>query len=234
MLTDYHNHCLAGMDDGAENIEVSERIIGSLKAQGVGRVVVTPHFYGHDESPDSFLRRRAESLDSLRQKCPEMDIIPGCEVRLERGISAFPMLGELKMGSSRHILLEPPYESLRPWIPDEIMNIAFKFRLIPVIAHVERYAGWYSKDDMGQLLSIPDAVFQLNNQAVINRSSRRFAIGLIEAGYPVVFGSDAHNMDSRAPDFGAAQKILNSKLSKAELRSLSELNEKLISDSRAG
>lgn len=49
MLTDYHCHVLPGIDDGSETSEISEKMLDLMKMHGVGRVILTPHFYPHRE-----------------------------------------------------------------------------------------------------------------------------------------------------------------------------------------
>jgi protein-tyrosine phosphatase len=69
-----------------------------------------------------------------------------------------------------------------------------------VIAHIHRYCGIYSKDAMAQLLQA-DAIFQINNEAFGSFRACRFVKRLLRNGYPVLFGSDTHNLDSRKPNF---------------------------------
>ena len=91
------------------------------------------------------------------------------------------------------------------WIVEEIDEIANSRRLIPIIAHVHRYMGVYSKSDLKSLMSV-DAVFQINAEAFEHFSTRRFVNKLISSGRDFVFGSDAHNLDDRKPNFDLIAK----------------------------
>lgn len=228
MLTDYHNHCLPRMDDGARDVETTIRIVNELERQGVGRIVATPHFINHEESVESFLERRERAFGELLENCTLLPMMLGAEVRLERGISETEGLTELAVGDSGYVLLELPYMPFRSWMIEEIYNVAYSNRLKPVIAHLDRYLAWYGNDEIGEVLAIDDAIIQINNEALIKRKSMKFALGLIRDGYPVVFGSDTHDMDEYAPNADVMLKVLRSKLSKREYEAVMELNESLL------
>ena len=133
------------------------------------------------------------------------DIHIGAEVAIEKGISVLGELEKLCISGTRLILLEPPFTQYNSWIVEEIDEIANSRRLIPIIAHVHRYMGVYSKSDLKSLMSV-DAVFQINAEAFEHFSTRRFVNKLISSGRDFVFGSDAHNLDDRKPNFDLIAK----------------------------
>ena len=191
MTTDYHSHILPNIDDGSDSIKTSLKMIKMMKQQGIGIIVATPHFYMHREA----------SLDSYLVK----DIHIGAEVAIEKGISVLGELEKLCISGTRLILLEPPFTQYNSWIVEEIDEIANSRRLIPIIAHVHRYMGVYSKSDLKSLMSV-DAVFQINAEAFEHFSTRRFVNKLISSGRDFVFGSDAHDLDDRKPNFDLIAK----------------------------
>ena len=67
MWIDFHTHILPGMDDGAETVQQSIKMLRMLRKQGVDRVALTPHFYAHRESVDSFLDRRQTAFEQLQK-----------------------------------------------------------------------------------------------------------------------------------------------------------------------
>ena len=96
---------------------------------------------------------------------------------------------------------------------EEIFDLSQRYGLTPVLAHVHRYAGFYSRAQMSEVLQA-DAVFQINNEAFRTFWGRRFVRSLVRKGCPYVLGSDAHNMTSRRPDWDTltrkvAPEILN-------------------------
>ena len=205
-LTDYHSHILPRMDDGAESVETSLRMIGLMWEQGVRRVVATPHFYAHCEnSVADYLQKRRRAYERIQEALPDWsgnapEIFLGAEVAIEQGISRLQGIESLRMGDSPYILLELPYGPFAHWMLEEIDAISNLYGLTPVMAHVHRYVQFYRKTQLSDILQV-DAVFQINNSAFRWFRERNFARRIIKEGYPYLFGSDAHNMEERRPDW---------------------------------
>ena len=202
MLTDYHCHILPGIDDGSRSIEMSLAMIRMMRKQGVERIVATPHFYAHREKCVArYLEKRQMAFEKLVTADPSCgEIFLGAEVAIEHGISQLEGIEELRMGNSKTILLELPYGPFSPWLLEEIQAVAIETGYTPVIAHINRYLDYYNKRELEAVLQVR-AVFQFNNEAVTTWGQRRFVKSLIKEGYPYIFGSDAHNVSSRRPDW---------------------------------
>lgn len=211
MITDYHCHILPDFDDGADSTATSFAMIEKMKSQGVERIIATPHFYAHrEDSIDGYLERRQNAYNILMNASPVIEnILLGAEVTIENGISEIKNLDRLAVQGTDYILLELPFRNYSKWIADEIYNISCHHGLKIILAHIERYRKIYSKPQMSEILDM-GAVLQVNNSAVKSFGSRRFVRKLIKDGYDIVFGSDCHNMTSRAPDWDILLKQIKS------------------------
>ena len=207
MLTEHHCHILPQIDDGSDSVEMSLKMIGAMKAQGVERIVATPHFYAHREKGvAAYLEKRAHAHEKLIQadaSCGE--ILLGAEIAIEHGLSQLPDLDKLRIADTNYMLLELPYASFSHWLLEEIGDIAYEYHVTPVIAHIHRYLEYYSKAELEEVLKT-DAVFQINNEAFGNYKERHFVKSLIKEGYPYLFGSDAHDMSGRKPNWDLLMK----------------------------
>lgn len=206
MRTDYHTHILPQMDDGSPSVETSVDMIMALKNQGVERIVLTPHFDATSETIVSFLRRRAAAYDKLMAHPRAAEFPPlylGAEVRLVRNLCQVDTLPKLCMGDTRFLLLELPFEPYRPWMMTETENIAYRLKVVPVLAHVERYllGKTMTREDWERIFEFRDAVFQFGTGTFSHRETSKAVLRLMKEGYPVVFGSDTHNMTHRPPKF---------------------------------
>lgn len=226
MFTDYHSHILPGIDDGSKSAEESVQMLEKLSEQGLERVVATPHFYAHrEESAESFIEKRKSAYEKLcRKNIPVKEIHLGAEILMESGISECEGIEKLAIEGTNLILLEPPYYDCPKNLTDEIYSISYDYKLKPVIAHIHRYIGLYEKSEIEELLKI-DAIFQINNQAFRNFREKHFVKSLIKEGYPIVFGSDCHNMTSRIPDFDVILK-------KGKLKESIERSDKIFEEYR--
>lgn len=213
MLTDYHCHVLPGIDDGAETTEISEKMLDLMKMQGVGRVILTPHFYPHrEQSVEDFLRRRANAFAKISHRT-EFEFHLGAEIAIERGISEISGIEQLAVGGTNLMLLELPFSGYGRWVLDEIHNLKCA-GFVPVLAHVHRYIGGYSKLQLDEILNT-DAIFQVNTEVFASFRERRFVKKLIRSNARVVFGSDAHDLADRKPDFEVLKRKVKAKIIEA-------------------
>ena len=90
---------------------------------------------------------------------------------------------------------------------EKIQNIAYGMRVTPVIAHVDRYLDWYTREDYAALFSFSDCLYQINMEALADRAARKFVLRLAKEGYPLLPGSDAHNTEKRRPNFDEAELL---------------------------
>ena len=191
MLTEHHCHILPNIDDGSKSVEMSLEMIGLMKSQGVGEIFATPHFYAHREkSVSSYLKKRQSAFESLVQAEAS-----AADIRLHK----------LCMADTGYILLEFPYAPFSHWMLNEITDIAYGFGLKPIIAHVHRCLAYCKKAEIEEILRL-DAVFQINNEAFGSFRERRFVKALIKEGHPYLFGSDAHNLSGRKPNWDLLMK----------------------------
>lgn len=207
MLTDHHCHILPKIDDGSDSVETSLKMIRTMREQGVERIVATPHFYAHRErGVNAYLEKRQQAYDKLVKEDPTNgDILLGAEVAVEHGISKLPDIEKLRIAETKYILLEFEYAAFSKWMLEEVNDIAYEYGLVPVLAHIHRYLEYYSRSEMEEVLKT-EAVFQFNNEAFESFKEKRFVKSLIKEGYPYVFGSDAHSMGSRKPNWDVLKK----------------------------
>ncbi len=206
MLTEYHCHVLPGIDDGSDSAETSLKMIETMQAQGVERICATPHFYAHRErSIDHFLQKREAAFSQIRDSAAVQNIRLGAEIAVEHGISEMPGIEKLAIQGTRIILLELPYRQYEKWMTEEIYNIAAEHKLKVMLAHVHRYLEFYSKAEIETILSTK-AILQLNIEAFTNWKEKKLAKRVLNEYERFAFGSDAHNLTSRVPNWDVLQK----------------------------
>ncbi|MGW8115501.1 CpsB/CapC family capsule biosynthesis tyrosine phosphatase [Caproicibacterium sp. NSD3] len=218
-FVDLHTHCLPQMDDGAKDCNMSIQMLQTLKKQGVRKVFLTPHYYPQRESLSDFLQRRSDSyriLSSFRGMADSPEAFLGAEIYLIRGLCEAD-LRPLCLGDTRILLLELPRQPYHAWILEELHNLTYALNIIPVLAHIERYQAYYHSGDFEELLSFEDLILQFNAGALQNRENCRFLYSLSEQGYPMLIGSDTHDMSARMPSFDKALPVLTKKRHGQEL-----------------
>lgn len=215
MFCDFHTHVLPEIDDGAKNLEMSLQMLKLLKKQGADVVAATPHYYAHKQSIADFCQKRGEALsriaDTQTDGLPEIAV--GAEVYLERGIKRED-LHPLCIQNTSYILIEMPYMHYASWMLEEVYQLSIEQSLIPIFAHLDRYYTFYSKDDIQEILDFDDAIVQVNHSALFTHKGLKTVLNWIKEGYPIITGSDCHDLSSRAPDDKDAISVLKSKMGK--------------------
>ena len=210
-MLDFHAHLLPGVDDGSKNVDESRQMLERMHAQGIKQVVATPHFYANDESLDSFLTRRAAAYGAIEHLTERPQILLGAEVRYYEGISRMPDLKKLCVQDSRLMLLEMPFRLWSEYAVKEVVDIACQGRIIPVIAHVERYL-FIQKKGVAERLLQNGVLFQVNADFLTEWKRRRKALRMMKNGQIHFIGSDCHNLTDRAPKAGEGYALIEKKL----------------------
>lgn len=213
MIADIHTHLLPGVDDGSPNLETSLKMLEALEAQGITRIAATPHFYANHDSPDRFLSRRNQAAATLRQAWKgKAELRLGAEVYYFEGISDCDALEALAIEGTGMLLVEMPPA---PW-PErafqELLEIRRKRKLIPVIAHLDRYITPLRNYGIPEKLEQLPVLVQLNAQSLLRTGTRGMALRLIRQGRVHLLGSDCHSMGSRCPNLAEGWQVIGRKL----------------------
>ena len=211
-LVDFHTHILPKIDDGPREAEVSVKMLNALYKQGVEYCVLTPHYLHEKESAERFVQRRAaayERLQPFKEQIKMPNIALGAEVYLCKGVSDED-LRPLCMGKSNVLMVEFPATKFQYWMIDELERIAFNQNIDVMIAHVDRLLNVFKKEELEQILGFDNFIFQLNTEALYSFGTRISFMAYYGDGMPLVLGSDAHDMELRAPDMAKGVRKLTS------------------------
>ena len=215
-MKDLHTHILPGMDDGADKIETSLKMLREEYAQGVDTVALTPHFYRDREHLSDFLQRREEGYHKLlaaiaalseeeRAALPQM--LLGAEVAWVPNLAQLPGLERLCYQGTKFLLLELPFGPWDDTLFRQIYDLMNCRGITPVIAHIDRYWKTQKKQQLETLFSLGVPV-QLSAEPLLHFTTRGRALRLIKAGKVQMLISDAHSMTDRAPNVEQAFEII--------------------------
>lgn len=225
-VIDFHSHILPGIDDGSKNVEESLQMLRMMAKQGITHVVATPHFYPQHDTPERFLRRRAEAEAALREAMARENGLPklsvGAEVYYFRGISDSDAIKELTVDHKKCILIEMPSAPWTQTMYQELEALSVKRGLTPVIAHLDRYIGPFRTHGIPKRLATLPVLVQANAEFFLERSTSAMALRMLKKGSIHLLGSDCHNMKSRKPNLGDALEWIRRKLGKDIVTALNE------------
>lgn len=211
-VIDFHTHVLPAVDDGSKSVEQSIEMLASLAEQSVNTVVATPHFYANDESVEDFLEKRNRAYEILKSHGRfEQNIILGAEVRYYDGISHLQDLKKLRIEGTKLLLIEMPFDKWTNYAISEIIDIASRGKITPVLAHIDRYLPIIN-NDLIKRLSAHGVLFQINASSFEGLVKSSKAIRLLINGFVHFIGSDCHNTSDRAPNIKIASDKIDKKL----------------------
>ena len=201
-IVDMHCHVLPGVDDGPETMKESMAVLKEACRQGIGMMIVTPHFHPGRYTVDAahILKSLDRVQKAIDQEGLKLKLVPGQECYYYSGL-----LNELEAGSALtmagtdFVLVEFEEDTLYSTIQLAVRQLSENgYR--PIIAHFERYNCLLKRIDRLDELREKGAMFQINFDRLLEKD-RLFRPNLwrrlLKDGYVDFLGSDTHGMDFR-------------------------------------
>jgi len=226
LTTDFHTHILPGVDDGSQSVADSVEMIRKEQADGVKRIILTPHFYPQQMYPASFLEKRQRAMAQLLSALPTDMVIPefilGAEVLFCPGMSKWDQLDALTIGHTKYILIEMPSYKWSDSTYAELKQIYDDRGLTPILAHIERYLPTVCVSKFIHRITALPVLLQSNCEFITDKHTRRMALKLIKARKIHLIGSDCHSPTWRSPTMARAREILFNNADKQALSFLDD------------
>ena len=233
-MIDVHTHILPAMDDGSKDLNMTAEMIRTEAAQGVRKIVATPHFYAHRTKIDEFLERRSRRLQQVSGLFASESDLPGlaygAEVYYFPGIGSASRIESLCVEGTDILLLEMPFAQ---WTDQEYMDVSDLIKrkhLHIVLAHIDRYWGLQRKKQIwNDIMDLP-LTRQINAESLLAGGAKRFSVKFLKQHGRVVLGSDCHNLTSRPPNLSQARELIKKKIGSEVLTQIDALAENLYKD----
>lgn len=235
MIVDIHNHTLFGVDDGAENIDISMRMLADAVEQGVEKIVLTPHYRrGMFAYPQSEIE---QNFEELKKRAAELgiELFLGCEYHVNSDIVENLQSGRCRtLADSDYILTEYGYQTEYAYIAEQTHRL-ISCGYLPVIAHVERYQCLQKKPALCAELADMGAMIQINADSVLGlggRGAEGVCKKLLKHEWADVIASDAHDMGNRASHLEKCRAKVEKKYGSSYAKRLFEINPMRIIENR--
>ncbi len=203
--TDVHCHVIPGVDDGAQDLNESLRMLLYMYEEGIRRVIATPHYHGGYMEPRiGKIKERFDELKSAMdydERLSTMELYLGCELYYYPSVTEWLDEGRVAtMAGSDYVLLEFGYTMDMHTInagTGAVINAGY----IPIIAHAERYTALVSDLDAVESLIKKGAYIQVNTGAFHGGFKKRSFVKKLFKNRMVHFvGTDAHDDEDRPPN----------------------------------
>ena len=204
MKIDIHAHVLPGVDHGAEDWDMSLRMLAKSARCGVKKVIATPHYLPWKDgvTAEMICELCKEAERRLQNEYGiSMEIYPGHEIYY--GVELIELLKQgraLTLAESQYVLVEFKADESYQTIFKAIRDLRYH-RYIPIIAHVERYECLSSFEKLVELKE-SGALLQVNvgtiQGGMFDSKSRRVKQWLKKEVIDFL-ASDMHDMAARSP-----------------------------------
>lgn len=200
-IVDFHNHLMPAVDDGSQSIEESIAALGAFVGDGVQKVITTPHVSGVLTMEAPLIEARLAELDAAwarvsaraSQLYPNLVFERGVELALD---TPNPDVTDprLRLAGGPFLLFEFPFMTVPPRSIAAVASLRSK-RVLPIVAHPERYRGFPSDLSLADEWRRAGAFLQVNGASLLGRygeRARQLALALLERGWVDYLGSDYH------------------------------------------
>lgn len=197
LKTDMHSHFIPGIDDGAQNMEDSIRLIRGMKELGYTKVVTTPHTMSdyYKNTPEIILGGLEKVREELKKNNITIQLEAASEYYVDFEFGERLKRGELLTFSGKYILIEVSF--LNP--PDNLEAAIFNLIVAgykPILAHPERYPYWHGNMEKYERIKDMGALLQLNILSLTQYYSKevnKTAEKLVDMGMIDLLGTDMHH-----------------------------------------
>lgn len=214
-MIDIHHHLLAGLDDGASDLETSLAMAQIAVEDGITHVVCTPHANNRYEYSPSVIAEKVRDLRQLlKNEGVALEIGTGCDFHLtyDNIQMAKADRARFSINGLGYLLVEIPDYSL----PKGLTETFYEFQIAgmtPILTHPERNLTLQSEPGRLDDWMRAGLLLQVTAGSVLGRmgkTARKMAHDLLEKRWVAFLATDAHNITSRPPKMRAAyEEIAN-------------------------
>jgi protein-tyrosine phosphatase len=202
-VIDLHSHILPGLDDGADDLEVSLAMAAIAVDAGVQTIAATPHVnFDYAVDSEAVLAGVGELNVALARARLPLAVLPGAEISIPRAAELDDdELRALTLGAGKTLLIESPYVKGIGFLEELLFDLQLRgFRVL--LAHPERCPMFQEDPDRLARLVDRDVYCSVNTGSLAGRFGRRahaLAIDLIRSGLAHDIASDSHDAKHRPP-----------------------------------
>ena len=203
--TDFHNHLIPGVDDGARDAVFSAGALHAFRHESVRQVITTPHFDGALTHQAERLAARLAELDAgwavLQGIVATDGETLGSALHVDRGVEVMlnvpdPDLSDprLRLAGTKFVLVEFPMLQLPPANAVVAVQNIRQAGWVPVIAHPERYRNLESLMPLRQFVAA-GALLQVNAGSLFGdygSTAQKWAMEIFATGLASYVCSDYH------------------------------------------
>ena len=194
---DMHAHWLPGIDDGAQNLEESLKLIRGLVGLGYRKLIATPHVMSdlYPNTPGTIMAALGRTQQAVTAAKINVELAAAAEYLIDDGFVDKMQASQLLTLPDNHVLVEfsfiaPP--PTRDKIFFELLTKGYR----PILAHPERYRFYHDRFEEYRSMAERGVKLQVNLLSLTGyygKGVKKVAERLIDEQLVSLLGTDAHN-----------------------------------------
>ena len=200
-MIDFHTHILPNIDDGSKSIEETFNLIKEAEKAGFKKIISTSHYLEKYYEVDVIERKAwIDTLNkTIKERNEKIKLYLGNEIYFSDNIIRLLEEGKATtINNTSYLLFELPLNTK----PFNIYNIIYElleYKLIPVLAHPERYTFVQSEPELVYDLIQKGVLMQCNYGSIIGQYGKKAQIivkKLYENNMVHFLGTDVHKQNT--------------------------------------
>ena len=228
-MIDFHTHIIPNIDDGSRSIDETINLIKEAKEAGFEGIVLTSHYienYYETNVPERDVWVKA-IVDTLKNKGVDIDLYLANEIYLTENMMQLLIDGKAStINNSSYVLFEMPL-NVEPMNLYDVIYSLEENKLIPVLAHPERYSFVQKEPELINDLIDKGVLMQANYGSILGRYGQKaeFIVKKFFENNMIHFlGSDVHRKNSIYVRIPEMIKKLEKIISKEKIEELTTVN----------
>ena len=231
-MIDFHSHIIPNIDDGSRSIEETFNLLKEAKEVGFEGIVLTSHYiedYYQTDVPERDMWVKAIS-ENLGAKGIDIDLYLGNEVYMTENMMQLLIDGKAStINNSCYVLFEMPLNAEPMNMYDVIYSLQ-ENKLIPVLAHPERYSFIQKEPELVYDLIQKGVLMQANYGSILGqygKNAQFIVTKFLENNMIHFLGSDVHRQNTVYKVIPQALKEIEEIVGASKLEELTTKNPKL-------
>lgn len=237
-MIDFHTHILPNVDDGAKTIDDTYKLLEEAKKAGFDSVISTSHYMEEYYEVNVETREKLiqEISNEISNRNIDLKLYLGNEIYITENI--VNLLKEKKattINDTKYVLFEFPL-NIKPMNMFDIIYDMLEYKVVPILAHPERYSFIQKEPDIVYDLIEAGALMQVNYGSILGmygESARFIARKLFENDMVHFLGSDIHRVNSIYPKVPEALSRIKEIIGEDKLEELTTINPGLVLENKS-